>query len=105
MSDSYAARLAALRDELGLSQDQFAARIGIPKRTLQDIENGKVERPQRKTRAKIDAVLSLARGADKEGADTRDVDTFLELLEVYLYALPEGDRTDFIHETIRRMAR
>lgn len=104
MTDNYGARLASAREELGLTQDQFAERAGIPPRTLQDIENGRVQKPQRKTQAKIDAFLGLH--PEHEIADewTADVRAFLAILGAYLQALPVEERTAMIHDTIARIA-
>ena len=108
MGESYGERVARLREELGITQEVLAERIGIPKRTLQDIENGRVVRPQRRTREKIDAALDIGHGVGTPSIDDEefgDLPAFLHLLEVYLVALSVEDRTAFIHETIRRMAR
>lgn len=105
MVDTYGERLAHARDELGLTQEQFALRIGIPTRTLQDIEAGKVTRPQRLTREKIDSALNL----QPEGATAAewppDLRAFLELLGAFLFALPEDARTGYVQGEIKRLAR
>lgn len=104
MSETYGERLARARDELGLTQEQFAEESGIPLRTLQDIENGKVARPQRKTRALVDAYLGLNQAGQTAEEWTSDVQAFLDILGAYLTALPQTERTAMIRETIQRIA-
>jgi len=38
-------RLRDLRDQLGLTRDQLAEKSGVPARTIQDIETGKIKNP------------------------------------------------------------
>ena len=104
MGQTYGERVARARDELGLTQEQFADGAGVPLRTLQDIENGKVERPQRKTRDKIDAFLGLHQEGETAEEWTSDVQAFLDIFGAYLTALPQAERTAMIRETIQRIA-
>ena len=105
MTETYGQRVAQLREELGDTQEEFAERTGVPLRTLQDIENGKVTRPQRKTRQLLDAAFGLADLEPTFSNWPSDVDGFTKLLGAFLSALPEDRRTGFIDETIRRMGR
>jgi len=102
--NDYGARIASARRELGLTQEQFADRAGVPVRTVQDIEAGNVGRPQRKTRDKLDIVLGLHPEHEIEDEWTADVRAFLAILGAYLEALPIAERTAMIHDTIRRIA-
>jgi transcriptional regulator with XRE-family HTH domain len=52
--------IAARRRELGLSQEQLAARAGISKPTVQNIEAGRQRNPQPDTLAKIAKALQLS---------------------------------------------
>lgn len=103
---TYGKRVAQLRDDLHLTQEQFAEASGVPLRTLQDIEHEKVTRPQRKTRERIDAALGALQPGEQGALDPlpEDVRLFLDLETVYLMALPEESRTAFMHDVIRRMA-
>ena len=38
-------KLRDLRDQLGLTRDQLAEKSGVPARTIQDIETGKIKNP------------------------------------------------------------
>jgi transcriptional regulator with XRE-family HTH domain len=102
--ETYGQRVAQLRDELGLTQTEFAARIGVPERTLQDIETGKVARPQRKTRERIDAALGTVAEGETSAVWPEDVKAFLALTGAFLMALDETQRTAYIQEEIRRLA-
>lgn len=105
MVESYGERVRAAREEQKLSQAAFAALLGMPERTLQDIESGKVKRPQRKTRDRIDAVLGARAPGETEAEWPSDLDAFLKLLGAFLYALPEAERDAFIQAEIVRLAR
>lgn len=104
MDSMYGERLAQIRDELGWTQEQMADTIGIPPRTLQDIEAGKVTRPQRATRAKIDAFLGSRREGETREEWPEDLRVFLDLFGAYLANLPESERIRAQNRTIRRMA-
>lgn len=103
MVETYGQRVARLRDELRITQDEFATRVGIPKRTLQDIESGKVARPQRKTREKIEAALGAGDPEQTREDWPIDVKVFLDVMGVFLSGLPAPARERFIHDETRRI--
>lgn len=104
MSETYGERVARSREDLGYSREEFAALSGVPERTLQDIELGKVERPQKRTRDKIDRALNLKPSGETESEWPSDLRAFLDLLGAYLSYLPLSEREAFIDQTIERMA-
>jgi transcriptional regulator with XRE-family HTH domain len=101
--ETYGLRVARLRDAQGLTQDQFAFRVGIPKRTLQDLELGNVAKPQRRTREKIDAALGLASPEETREEWPLDVRVFLDMLGAWLSTMEEPERMAFIHDETRRI--
>jgi transcriptional regulator with XRE-family HTH domain len=101
--ETYGQRVARLRDAQGLTQDQFAAKVGIPKRTLQDLELGNVAKPQRRTREKIDAALGLATPEETREEWPLDVRVFLDMMGAWLSTMGEAERLRFIHDETRRI--
>lgn len=101
---TYGSRVMQLREELGLTREEFAERIGVPERTLQDIELGKVHRPQKKTREKIDAALGAGTASDSIAGYPEGVRTFLRLMGAYLAARPEAEQERFMDEVMRWIA-
>ena len=106
MPETYGERLAAEleRAELRTLKDQAEA-IGIPERTLQDILADKVEKPQLKTRRKIDAWLGARLEGETAGEWPKDLRVFLDILGAYLFNLPSEDRQAFIDRTVASLAR
>lgn len=103
--ETYGERVAKLRDELGWTQEQLAEHTGIPLRTLQDIESGKVAKPQRRTRERIDAAFGALRPGQAVSERTEFVNAFLDLLGTWLMAIPEDARTAYVHGEIERIGR
>lgn len=105
MPDTYGDRVAHVRREMGLTQEEFAAEAGMPTRTLQDIETGKVARPQKQTRDKIEAVLNLRPEGQTEAEWPPDLDAYLKLEGAFLFALSGEQRAAYINARIRDLAR
>lgn len=101
---TYGHRVMQLREEQGLTREEFAERIGVPLRTLQDIELDKVQRPQRKTREKIDAALGANPAADTIAGWPPEIKTFLRLIGAYLVARSEEQQEAFMEEVMRWIA-
>lgn len=99
---------AAVRDrrrDLGLTQEQMAARAGVSPRAYQNFEAGK-GKPQA---ANLRAILKAAGIEDTPGALAdvireewpRDVKVFLDMLGMYLMTMADADRLKFIHRITR----
>lgn len=104
MPETYGERVARARYATGLSQGEWAARAGIPKRTLQDIESGKVVNPQRRTRDAIDHALNLHSEGETAEEWPPDLRAFLDILGAMLIALPEEERQAYILDAVQRLA-
>ena len=91
--ETYGRKIARLRGERGLTQDDVAEQSGVPKRTLQDVEGDKREGQQRKTRLKLNAFFGIE-GTAEEDARSRseDVQAYSDLMGAALEALPENER-------------
>jgi len=102
---TYGHRLMQLREEKGLTRDEFAERIGVPLRTLQDIELDKVQRPQKKTRDKIDRALGASPESDTLAGWPPEIKTFLRLMGGYLVNRTEQEQEEFMGHVMQWIAK
>ena len=63
--------IKALRAEVMLSQDELAAKAGVSKKTIVDLENGNVTRPQWRT------VRALSKALGVKPASVEEFDTVM----------------------------
>jgi len=89
---------------MGLNRTEFAEFLGLPYRTYQDIDSGKVKRPQKDTREQIDKALGARAEGETEEEWDGQLTAFLDILGAYLWALPASTRSAIIHEMIRDLA-
>ena len=91
-TETYGQQVRRLRKDMRLTQDQLADLSGVPKRTLQDVEGDKRDRPHRATVLALNAALEIEGDpAVERGQWPNDVQIILDILGAYLMTLtPEG---------------
>lgn len=92
-SESYGELVARIRDEKGWKQKDLAARAKVPLRTLQSIESGETQKPQRATRIALNEALGIEGDVQQERESwPADVQIFLDMMGAWLTSMPEGQR-------------
>lgn len=90
------------REARGWTQDELAAQSGVPKRTIQEIENGRVAKPQRATDLKLRQALDIEGDAVRERAEwPEDVAAIVDIVGAYLMTLTPAERITWITEFVR----
>lgn len=106
MTETYGQMIARLREQRGWSQEDLARAAGVPKRTIQDVELDKVQRPQRRTRTKLQAAL----GIEGDPEETRsswptDVQVYLDVMGAFLSNFTEARRLEIMREITTEIMR
>lgn len=84
------------------TQEDLAGRSGVPKRTIQEIENGRVHRPQRATDLKLRQALDLEGNPETERAEwPEDVKAILDIVGATLMAITPAERVKWFAEFMR----
>lgn len=98
----YSDRIREAREARGWTQEELAANSGVPKRTIQEIENGRVRKPHRATDLKLRAALDIQGDAVKERSEwPEDVQKILDIVGAYMMAIPPADRIQWIVDFMR----
>lgn len=101
MSETYGRLVQRLRDERGWTQRHLAEVSGLSLRTLQDVEGDKHDKPQRKTRLKINAALGIEGDPDVERADySEGTLLILDIVAPYLERLTHTQQLVWLREFI-----
>lgn len=91
------------REAHGWTQDELADHSGVPKRTIQEIENGRVKKPQRATDLKLRQTLGIEGNAAKERAEwPEDVQMIIDIVGATLTALSPAERIQWFADFMRR---
>lgn len=99
---NYGDTIRTAREGRGWTQDELAEQSGVPKRTIQEIENGRVKRPQRATDLKLRQTLELAGEAIRERSEwPDDVAAIVDIVGAYLMTLTPGERIQWIADFVR----
>jgi len=102
MTESYGDQVRRLRKERGLTQPQLAKAAGFSVRTLQDVEAGKSERPQRETRLKLAAILDIEGDADEERDSwSADVKLILDIIGAGLETMTSEGRLAWLRDVLK----
>jgi transcriptional regulator with XRE-family HTH domain len=102
---NYGDRIRAAREDRGWTQDELATHSGVPKRTIQEIENGRVHKPQRSTDLKLRATLDMAGDPVRERAEwPDDVAAIVDIVGAYLMTLTPAERVQWIAAFVRGAA-
>lgn len=90
------------REAHGWTQDELAGHSGVPKRTIQEIENGRVTKPQRATDLKLRQALDLEGNAERERSSwPEDVQAILDIVGATLMALTPAERIQWFSSFMR----
>lgn len=99
----YGDMIREAREARGWTQEELAAQSGVPKRTIQEIENGRVRKPQRANDLKLRQTLDLAGDPEQGRADLPPgVQRMADIVGAYLAALPEDEAVQWFADFLRR---
>lgn len=99
---NYGDMIRAAREAHGWTQDELAQHSGVPKRTIQEIENGRVVKPQRATDLKLRQTLDIEGTPGKERAEwPEDVQTIVDIVGATLNAISPAERIQWFAEFMR----
>lgn len=98
-SNTYGDEIARARTERGWTQEDLAERSGVPKRTIQEIESGRVSKPQRATDIKLRQTLDIEGDPVRERASwPEDVAAIVDIVGARLMTLTPADRIRWISD-------
>lgn len=104
--ETFGEQVARLRDERKWSQQHLAEVSGVPKRTIQEIEAGRVTDPQRRNRLKLMQALDIEGDAERERAEwPNQVQAILDIVGAYLMTLTPAEQIQWISEFSRGIDR
>ena len=84
------------------TQEDLAEFSGVPKRTIQEIENGRVKKPQRATDLKLRRALDLEGSPEKEHHEwPDDVAAVVDIVGAWLMTLTPAERVQWVAEFVR----
>lgn len=93
----YGDRIREAREAHDWTQEELATHSGVPKRTIQEIENGRVKRPQRATDLRLRQALDLEGEAPKERSEwPDDVAAIVDIVGAYMLTLTPAERIAWI---------
>lgn len=99
---NYGDKIREAREARGWTQDELATHSGVPKRTIQEIENGRVARPQRATDLKLRSTLDLEGDPVRERSEwPEDVAAIVDIVGAYLMTLTPAERITWLAEFMR----
>ena len=99
---NYGDTIRAAREAHGWTQDELAAESGVPKRTIQEIENGRVHKPQRSTDLKLRQALDIEGDAPRERSEwPDDVAAIVDIVGAYMMTLTPAERVQWIAAFVR----
>ena len=94
------------RKARGWNQDDLAAHSGVPKRTIQEIENGRVTKPQRATDLKLRQSLGLEGDPTRERSEwPEDITKIIDTVAAWLMTLTPAERVAWIVDFMRDTSR
>jgi transcriptional regulator with XRE-family HTH domain len=99
---NYGDMVRGAREALGWTQEELAGHSGVPKRTVQEIENGRVKKPQRATDLKLRQALGIEGDPVRERSEwPEDVATIVDIVGAYLMTLTPAERITWIADFMR----
>jgi len=101
MSETYGQLVSRLRDARDWTQQELADRSGVPKRTIQEVESGRVKKPQRATRLAINEALEIEGDIVRERSERpRDVEAITDIIAAYLMTMEPLERIEWLRDVI-----
>lgn len=99
---NYGDAILQAREGLGWTQDELAEHSGVPKRTIQEIEAGRVGKPQRSTDLKLRQALDLEGDATRERSEwPDDVAAIVDIVGAWLLTVSPAERIQWISDFTR----
>lgn len=103
--NGYGQKIAQAREARGWTQQELADHSGVPKRTIQEIEGGRVSKPQRATDLKLRQSLEIEGDADQERTDwPADVAAITDIVGAYMLTLSPGERIQWVADFVKGAA-
>jgi transcriptional regulator with XRE-family HTH domain len=100
--NNYGDMIREAREALTWTQDELAGRSGVPKRTIQEIENGRVQKPQRTTDLKLRQALEIEGDPVRErSAWPADVAEIVDIVGAVMMTLTPAERIRWVAEFMR----
>jgi len=97
MTENYGEMIARVRREHDWTQADLAEKSGVPQRTIQEIEAGRTDRPQRSTRTALNLALDIEGvAADERATWPIEVQVFLDIMGAFLTTMDETERVRMI---------
>ena len=85
------------RESRNWTQEDLAQFSGVPKRTIQEIENGRVNRPQRATDLKLRQALEIEGDPVRERSEwPEDVAAIVDIVGAVMLTLTPAERVRWI---------
>lgn len=101
--ETYAEMILRAREARGWTQAELAEQSGVPKRTIQEIEAGRVAKPQRSTDLKLRQALELEGDPQRERSEwPDDVAAIVDIVGAWLLTITPAERIQWISEFTRR---
>lgn len=101
-NEEYGDRIRGARESRGWTQEELAQHSGVPKRTIQEIENGRVSKPQRSTDLKLRQALGLEGDPVRERSEwPEDVAAIVDLVGAVMMTLTPAERVRWIADFMR----
>jgi transcriptional regulator with XRE-family HTH domain len=98
----YGDAIRAAREAHGWTQGELAEAADVPKRTIQEIENGRVSKPQRATDLKLRQALDIEGDPVRERSEwPDDVAAIVDIVGAYMMTLTPAERVQWIAAFVR----
>lgn len=98
----YGDTIREAREARDWTQEKLAVESGVPKRTIQEIENGRVAKPQRATDIKLRGALEIEGDAVRERSEwPEDVAAVVDIVGAWLLTIPPAERTIWLADFLR----
>lgn len=100
--NDYGDRVREAREAKGWTQAELAEHSGVPKRTIQEVETGRVQKPQRATDLKLRGALDIEGDPVRERSEwPDDIAAIVDIVGAWLMTLPPPDRIRWVAEFVR----
>ena len=99
---NYGDMIRAAREAHGWTQEELAAAADVPKRTIQEIENGRVKKPQRGNDLRLRQALHIEGDPLRERSEwPDDVAAIVDIVGAYMLTLTPAERVKWIADFVR----
>lgn len=99
MAETYGQLIARRRNELGWTQEVLADRSGVRRRTIQAIEAGETDRPQRATKLALNDALEIEGTPPPRQPDIpEDVEYIVAIVTTHLVRMGPTERLKWLRD-------